>query len=268
MKKTDLGYDETNKKLSSRIDIHNQLSEKDIDPWILNLAEIKPGEKILDIGCGNGKQVVSFGKALENTGHITAVDISRELLETAKKKAVANGIHNVTFSSHNMDVSFPFPDGEFDLISSCFSIYYVSDSDKLIKEFLRLLKTDGRILIVGPTPKNTEDFWKLHGEVTGGRIPEKPLMRRARIEKEFIPLTKKYFSDVSIKIFDNNLHFKTTQQVLDYYTASLLFKESYDTEAEKKEILGKMKREIDKKIEIDGEFIIKKQVYGMVGYRK
>lgn len=266
--KSGMGYDETDKKLSSRINVHGQLAEKDIDPWILQLANVKKGENILDVGCGNGKQVVSFGKVLDNTGELVASDVSAELLGNAKEKAEENKFTNVKFVEQDMDDPFDFKDEYFDLISCCFTIYYSNNPKKLIKEFYRLLKPGGRLFIAGPSPKNTFDFWNLHEKVSNKSVPEKALVRRVRIEKELIPLVKKYFTDVKIEIFDNAIHFKTTDQLMDYYTSSLLFKESYSNEEEKDQIIERMRKEVDDEIEKNSEFLIKKQVYGVIGVKK
>ncbi len=79
---------------------------------------------------------------------------------------------------------------------------------------------------------------------------------------------KKYFVDVRIEIFDNAIHFKTTDQLMDYYTSSLLFKESYSNDEEKEQIIERMRKEIDAEIEKNSQFLIKKQVYGVLGVKK
>ncbi len=262
-----LSYDETDKKLGSRINLHDTLAEKDIDPWILEIVKVKPGEKVLDVGCGNGKQVLSFGGVMKNQGGIIATDIAQDLLDEAKERTEEKGITNVKFMNHSMDDAYPFEDEEFDLINSCFAIYYVTDAKKLIKVFVRLLKKKGRVFIAGPTPNNTEEFWKLHEKVIGKPIDKKALIRRARIHEEFILLVKRYFSDVKVEVFENAMHFKTTEQLMDYYMSSLLFKEAYSSDEEKEKIIMRMKEEVDKVIEEKGEYVINKEVYGIIGYK-
>ncbi len=261
------GYNETNKDLSSRINVHDKLSEKDIDSWILDIVRIKEGENILDVGCGNGKQIISYGNVLENTGHIFATDLLDKMLSEAKENAEKNKINNVTFLNHNMDTTFNFNENSFDFISSCFSIYYVTDGTKIIDEFYRLLKKNGRLFIAGPAPKNTEDFLGLHKKVSGKGVSKKFLFRRARIETEFIPLMKKHFSNVTVKKFTNVIHFKTSKQLMDYYTSTLQFKESFKSKRERIEVKTKMKNEVEKIIEEKGEYNIIKEVYGVLGYK-
>ena len=261
------GYDETSNKLNSRINVHEDVGEKCIDEWILDIVKIKKGENILDLGCGTGKQVISFGKILEGTGGITACDIKNDLIDKAKSAVKENGISNVSFILHDMNKKLPFQDNSFDMISSCFAIYYVDDPEVVIKDCNRVLRKDGRMFIAGPTPQNTKDFWDLHEKITGKMIPEVALKRRARIHDVFIPLMKKHFSNVVVEVFNNSLKFRDSQQLLDWYTTSLLFKEGI--EDDKKEIVVKdMKEAVEEEIQRNGFYEVKKQVYGVLGFKR
>ena len=256
------GYKESGKKLYSRIDIHQNFSENSIDDWMLKLIKIKGNEKILDLGCGDGKQIMAFGKKLTKCGEIIGCDISEELLKNAKEKTEKNNI-KASFMLHDIDQPFSFNDGEFNLISSFFSIYYAQNPLKVMIEIKRLLKTGGKLFIAGPTPNNTKEFWNLHAKITNRRIPQVCLDRRARIHDIFIPLVKKYFKNIKIDIFENIIHFPNSQALIKYYSSSLLFEESLKNNKEGKIFLDRMEKEVDKIIKRDGVFNMKKEVYGI-----
>lgn len=260
------GYKESSKKLHSRINIHQNFSEKDIDAWMLEIIKIKGDERILDLGCGDGKQIIAFGKKLTKGGKVVGCDISGELLEKAKETAEINNI-NASFLLHDIDQPFPFKDGEFDIISSFFSIYYAKNPLKVMFEIKRLLNKEGRLFVAGPTPNNTKDFWELHSKIINKKIPQICLERRARIHDIFIPLIKKYFRNTEIKIFKNIIHFPNSEELIKYYSSSLLFEESSKDEEEKKIFLDKMKKETEKVIEKDGVFDMEKEVYGILAYK-
>ena len=55
-----IDFQETTNDLLTRIDIHNKFGSRDIDRWMLDTLDLKPGIRILDVACGGGKQCVSF----------------------------------------------------------------------------------------------------------------------------------------------------------------------------------------------------------------
>ncbi len=61
-------YRETTEDLQTRIDIHKQFGSRDIDAWMLDTLKLEKGLRILDVGCGSGKQCVAFYNALGRRG--------------------------------------------------------------------------------------------------------------------------------------------------------------------------------------------------------
>ncbi len=72
-------FQETTKDLLKRIDIHSQYGSRDIDAWMLEILQLQKGIKILDVGCGAGKQCFSYYHALEGDADITGTDVSESL---------------------------------------------------------------------------------------------------------------------------------------------------------------------------------------------
>jgi len=264
--KKDLSYNENKRDLSKRSDAHKSFAEKDIEAWIKETVQVKPGETVLDIGCGTGNQLVTYSSMLGDSGRIYACDLQQELLDKAKARLSEKGIKNIEFHRQNMDDKFPFDDDKFELVCSCFAIYYSNDPESLVKEIHRMLKKGGKIFIAGPTPKNTDDFWKLHEKVSGCPVSEKAMKRRASINDVFIPLVKKHFNNVRIEIFDNIMHFPSAESVMKYYIASPIFVEGVP-DSEKERVKNTMLAEVEKEISANGKFDIKKQVYGVIGYK-
>jgi len=86
-----INYQETTNDLLTRIDIHNKYGSKDIDQWMLDTLDLKPGIKILDVACGGGKQCISFYKYLKGHCDITGGDVNQELLDQAELENVKLG---------------------------------------------------------------------------------------------------------------------------------------------------------------------------------
>jgi len=118
-----IDYQETTNDLLKRIDIHNKFGGRDIDTWMLDLIQLKKGDKILDVGCGAGKQCFSYYKHLDGQAQITGGDVSDELLTQAREenKKINNA---VKFMTLNFNKTFELPENTFDFESCCFAIYY------------------------------------------------------------------------------------------------------------------------------------------------
>jgi len=114
-----INYQETTNDLLTRINIHNQYGGRDIDHWMLEVLKLQPGIKILDVGCGAGKQCLSFYHHLKGKVAITGGDVSDELLTQARKEAEKQNLP-IQFLPLNFNKPFPFEDNQFDLASCCF----------------------------------------------------------------------------------------------------------------------------------------------------
>ena len=83
-----INYRETTNDLQTRIDIHNQFGGRNIDEWMLDVLKLQKGIRILDVGCGAGKQCFSFHQHLNGEAEITGTDVSESLLAQARQESV------------------------------------------------------------------------------------------------------------------------------------------------------------------------------------
>ena len=151
-------YEETTDDLAIRIDIHNKFGGKDIDEWMLNILPLSEGNRILDVGCGAGKQCFSYHDHLKGICDITGGDVSKDMIDEAAKLA-GDSQRDVKFMELNFNEKFPFDDNQFDLLSCCFAIYYAEDIPFTISEMHRVLKPGGKLFTSGPMPENKQVFY-------------------------------------------------------------------------------------------------------------
>ncbi len=112
--------------------------------FVKNWAQISPEAIVLDIGCGTGE----FERLLltENPQQvITGVDISEEMLLVAKQKC--RTYPNVSFQNASVS-ALPFADNSFDVVVSASAFHYFDDPDIALKEIKRVLKPDGKVVIL------------------------------------------------------------------------------------------------------------------------
>ncbi|MHB8792829.1 MAG: class I SAM-dependent methyltransferase [Thermoleophilia bacterium] len=101
-----------------------------------------PGERALDVGCGTG----AFTLELARRGAVaTGVDRSESMLSLARSLAVQDGLQ-VTFTVADAE-TLPFPDSEFDLVIAVTVLCFAADPGRMLRESLRVLKPDGRLVI-------------------------------------------------------------------------------------------------------------------------
>src|SRR5215471_3944267 len=107
------------------------------------LAELEPGETVLDLGSGGGIDVLLSAKRVGPTGKAYGVDMTDEMLALARENQKKAGVQNVEFLRGTIEV-VPLPDSSVDVVISNCVINLSSDKDAVLREAFRVLKPGGR----------------------------------------------------------------------------------------------------------------------------
>jgi arsenite methyltransferase len=110
------------------------------------LAELKPGEVVLDLGSGGGIDVLLSAKRVGPTGKAYGLDMTDEMLAMARENQRAAGVANVEFLKGEIE-RIPLPDASVDVIISNCVINLSSDKPRAIAEAFRVLKPGGRFAV-------------------------------------------------------------------------------------------------------------------------
>ncbi len=136
------------KKLASVYDIWAQLTESKARNRCLELARIRNGESVLEVGVGTG---LTFAKilGLNSAGQNEGIDLTEEMLNRAKEKAKNLGVFNYRLEigdGYNLDYS----DNSFDLVINnyMFDLLPEEDFSVVLAEFKRVLRPGGRLVLV------------------------------------------------------------------------------------------------------------------------
>ena len=108
------------------------------------LAGLRPGEKVLDLGSGGGLDCFLAAQQVGETGRVTGLDMTSEMLELARKAQASLGFTNVEFVQGEME-SMPLPGDSFDVIISNCVVCLSPDKDAVFSESFRVLAPGGRI---------------------------------------------------------------------------------------------------------------------------
>jgi len=110
------------------------------------LAELKPGDTVLDLGSGAGFDCFLASAAVGESGQVIGVDMTPEMIEKARANAAKGGYSNVEFRLGEID-NLPVEDGSIDVVISNCVINLVPDKRKAFAEAYRVLKPGGRFMI-------------------------------------------------------------------------------------------------------------------------
>ena len=130
------------------------------------LAELQPGQTVLDLGSGAGLDVLISARRVTPLGHAYGVDMTDEMLALANANKERSGTGNATFLKGTIE-NIPLPDASVDVVISNCVINLAEDKGAVIKEAYRVLKPGGRFAVadmvelepLAPAIKRSLDHW-------------------------------------------------------------------------------------------------------------
>lgn len=114
----------------------------------VNLAQLRPGEDVLDVGCGTGALTMEAKRRVGARGRVCGIDASAQMIARARQKAARDGL-GIDYQVAAIE-RLPFPDHTFDVVLSSLMMHHLPDDLKRqgLAEIARVLKPSGRLLIL------------------------------------------------------------------------------------------------------------------------
>jgi ubiquinone/menaquinone biosynthesis C-methylase UbiE len=122
--------------------------ERTLRETTVSLAQVKPGDCVLEVGCGTGTLTLAAKRQAGPSGKAFGIDIIPGMIELSQRKA-AQANEDVTFQLGSID-DIPFSANQFDVVMCSFMIFHMSEimRRKGIAEIYRVLKPQGRLLVL------------------------------------------------------------------------------------------------------------------------
>src|SRR5262245_48057481 len=149
------------------------------------LAELRPGEAVLDLGSGGGIDVLLSARRVGPAGKAYGLDMTDEMLALARENRTKSGLSNVEFLKGEIE-KIPLPDRSVDVVISNCVINLSADKDRVLREAFRVLKPGGRfavsdVVVRGEVPADLRRSLELWIGCLAGALEESEY--RSKLEK-------------------------------------------------------------------------------------
>jgi SAM-dependent methyltransferase len=114
---------------------------------MLDAVELRPSERVLDVGCGNGATAIAAAKRVGADGEVVGIDISGAMLALARRRAREGGCQNLHFIEADAGIH-SFAEGSFDAVVSRFGTMFFERPEAAFANLRRALQPKGRLAIL------------------------------------------------------------------------------------------------------------------------
>src|SRR5215475_3083124 len=135
---------------------------------LIRVADLKPGERVLDVGCGTGVVARHAAEQLGPGSVVTGVDLSPDMLTVARAVANRQGL-SIEWREGNAE-QLPFPDSGFDVVLCQFALMFVPNKAAALGEMRRVISKTGRILVAVWQSLDRHPFYQTLHKVIQARL--------------------------------------------------------------------------------------------------
>jgi len=113
---------------------------------MLAFASLASGERVLDLACGTGVVTVNAARSVAAHGAVLGTDLSGQMIEVAKQRALEQQLSNVSFQRMDAE-ALDLPDASFDVVLCAQVLEHVDDPVQALRELARVTRSGGRVLL-------------------------------------------------------------------------------------------------------------------------
>ena len=179
----------------------------------------------MDLGCGTGKQIFSLLSSCPDS-EIFGLDLSQEALKKISL-SISDKNNNLKLIFGNMDDCDNLLNSEkFNLITSCFALYYSENLPLLIQKIKKSLLPNGRFFVCGPIEGNNSELITFQSQIKNSIKRNSPYL----MSETILPEIKTHFKEFSFDTFVNPLSFPSSNSLIDYWKSYVLYEPNIEQE--------------------------------------
>ncbi len=176
------------------------------------------GARVLDIGCGPGRFWAANAKALPPGLDLTLADLSPGMVDEAVKNVSGADGEWRSVAGEVADVcALPFADDSFDIVTALFMLYHAPDKDRAVSEIARVLRPNGRLIVVTNSTDTMKEMSLLSHAVFG--TPPYDVGSAPFSLESGEPILRRHFQDVEVKAITDVLRITDAVDIVNCLTS-------------------------------------------------
>lgn len=160
--------------VASKYDVMNDLMSFGVHRlwkrFVIDLAGVRAGEKVLDVAGGTGDLSREFSKLIGPRGLVVLSDINAAMLGEGRRRLADKGVVDLPIVQANAE-TLPFAEGSFDCITIGFGLRNVTDKDKALRSMCRALKPGGRLLVLEFSKPTSQTLSQIYDQYSFKLLP-------------------------------------------------------------------------------------------------
>ena len=113
---------------------------------LARVADVRPGDRVLDVGCGRGSSLLPVAAVVGPAGFVTGIDLAPGMVEAARAEIARRGVANAAVQVGDAEAP-SFPDGSFDALLAGLVLFFLPDAGSAVTRYARLLRPGGRLAL-------------------------------------------------------------------------------------------------------------------------
>lgn len=206
----------TSHNISARITLHNLYSSNGEGwfPWLYRMTELRPGEKVLELGCGDGSLWCQQKAELPQGVSVLLSDISSGIVRETEKQM---GTQSKQFAFQVMDAhQLQAKDSSFDVVLANHMLFYCEDLPQVLREIRRVLKPGGRLVCSTYSGQHMQEVSRLVQD-----FDDRIALSADRLYERFgkdngAAILEKFFSQVQWRQFEDSLCVTKPEPLIAY----------------------------------------------------